>query len=148
MHHGILIAAQEQQLEAVGFSTHAHSTVVCSASSSRHTCHVAGCCLSSKYYHVVLRTFNGGTISAVPQALEHHIFCLAARKMTLLLSSPRSSEADSILPSHCYMPQALEHHIKEEEDEMLAEFASKVQREDLAHLSDKFQKSKLHVPTR
>jgi hypothetical protein len=44
--------------------------------------------------------------------------------------------------------QALEHHIKEEEDEMLAEFASKVQREDLTHLSERFQKSKLHVPTR
>ncbi|WIA33375.1 hypothetical protein OEZ86_006512 [Tetradesmus obliquus] len=43
---------------------------------------------------------------------------------------------------------ALEHHIKEEEDEMLVEFAGLVQREDLAHLAEKFQKSKLHVPTR
>jgi hypothetical protein len=44
--------------------------------------------------------------------------------------------------------QALEHHIREEEDEMLAEFAGLVQRDDLAHLAEKFQKSKMHVPTR
>eukprot|EP00882_Tetradesmus_deserticola_P020208 GHRQ01021787.1.p3 GENE.GHRQ01021787.1~~GHRQ01021787.1.p3 ORF type:complete len:147 (-),score=71.17 GHRQ01021787.1:860-1300(-) len=43
---------------------------------------------------------------------------------------------------------ALEHHIKEEEDEMLVEFAGLVQRDDLADLADKFQKSKLRVPTR
>ncbi|KAF6261271.1 hypothetical protein COO60DRAFT_1699953 [Scenedesmus sp. NREL 46B-D3] len=43
---------------------------------------------------------------------------------------------------------ALEHHIKEEEDEMLVEFARLVGRDDLAQLAGKFQKAKLHVPTR
>jgi hypothetical protein len=44
--------------------------------------------------------------------------------------------------------QALTHHIREEEEEMLVEFASLVDRSKLADLSRSFQASKAHVPTR
>lgn len=45
-------------------------------------------------------------------------------------------------------PQVLQHHIREEEDEMLVEFAEKVDREKLEELSKKFNQSKHSVPTR
>jgi hypothetical protein len=43
---------------------------------------------------------------------------------------------------------ALEHHTKEEEEEMLPEFAMRVDRDLLEHMSDSFQAAKKRVPTR
>lgn len=52
-----------------------------------------------------------------------------------------------MLPALC-SDQALDHHTKEEEDEMLAELAMRVDRDMLEQLSDKFQAAKKRVPTR
>lgn len=49
---------------------------------------------------------------------------------------------------HCLAWQALQHHVKEEEEEMLPEFAGLVDRDALARLSEHFQKAKHRVPTR
>jgi hypothetical protein len=44
--------------------------------------------------------------------------------------------------------QALKHHIDEEENEMLVEYADRVDRHKLEELSKKFHSSKASVPTR
>eukprot|EP00775_Hariotina_reticulata_P013511 gene13511-13636_t len=44
--------------------------------------------------------------------------------------------------------KALEHHINEEENEMMPEFASLVDRHKLASLAEKFHSAKKRAPTR
>lgn len=81
-------------------------------------------------------------MGALPQCIPHpdcHTRLCATQHTTHLPPLPPSSPPPF---------QALQHHIREEEDEMLVEYSRHVDRNKLEELSKKFHKSKQSVPTR